>query len=273
MKFTEEMIEKAYAEFKTHNGFVSVMAHEIITYDFLIKNMKVTDFLKCCDISLPHLCICVAFVFSDNNKKQRYEQIRIYCEENEISFNKYKSIDFLINYKNNNFHGCNLEEENYAVFIKQRNDININKGDMEKTITGLSQKLLLAKEKKQKFGIIEYYSYFDIPIEQVKNYLCCVNEFKSDYIVVIDFIEKLEKLGQLEKIDVGTVLNPKSKRRIINDLYINDEVFKRITTHLLIAEYPIVTGTINYAYRLENEGNLGTLYKRKVKANFEKHIY
>jgi len=144
---------------------------------------------------------------------------------------------------------------------------------MEKTITGLSQKLLLAKEKKQKFGIIEYYSYFDIPIEQVKNYLCCVNEFKSDYIVVIDFIEKLEKLGQLEKIDVGTVLNPKSKRRIINDLYINDEVFKRITTHLLIAEYPIVTGTINYAYRLENEGNLGTLYKRKVKANFEKHIY
>ena len=117
---------------------------------------------------------------------------------------------------------------------------------------------------------MEYYSYYDIPLKLLKTYLCYADEFKKEYPIVINFIEKLEKTGQLEEIDVRTALIPKSSKHIVNDLYINDEVFKRVVSQLLIAEYPIMTGTINYAYGLNSEGKLGTLYKRKIKEKCEK---
>ena len=141
--------------------------------------------------------------------------------------------------------------------------------DYEQVIKELATQLRLAATKKVRFGIMEYYAYHSVDLLELKYYLDEQEEFKEDYELVRVFIEELELSKQLEVIEYEEALVPASEKRYINNLYYNDEAFRDSVTQLLITRYPILTGTLNYAYALQGRGKLGTLSKIKIKTKFE----
>lgn len=265
VKYNEQEILKAYDEFNSDKDWVSYNAHERVAYDFLQLNQSIDDFLKMRDITAMMLYYCLNSISKADTFEERMKRVMEYCEEHNIFFNKYFTLSYL-HQLGINQHMNQPVQEDYRILMAKGEEKEEN---YEQVIKDLASQIRMAASKKARYGIMEYYAYHSIDLLELRYYLDEQVEFKEDYELVRSFIEELELSGQLKPIAYEDALNPLSTKQYINNLYINDEALRESVSQLLITRYPVLTGTLNYAYSLQASGKLGTLSKTKIKTKFE----
>lgn len=78
----------------------------------------------------------------------------------------------------------------------------------------------------------------------------------------------MESKKELESINYDT---PKVEpKHVVNKLTYDEDALRETISNLMIARYPILSGTLSYAYVLHEKGRLESFSKVKVKAKFER---
>lgn len=271
-KFTELEIANAYLEFASDKEWVSGNAHEMIAYDFLLQNQYLDEFFAHRDIHYMHLYYCLKRLSDFEDKKKRHKAIQSYCQEQEIFFTKYDTLDYIFDIASLPSFKSNeqiLASAPKREFYKQEQDCVEHP---EIIIEKLNRQLLSAKKNHIPFGLMEYYSYYHMDILELKHYLDQLESFMPEYERVSRFIEPFYLLEQLETVSVDEIFHSRPEKKVIHNLYFNDERLKKVVGRLSLMGYPIMTGTINIALSMYEKGTLEELSKQKVKKMFEGRI-
>lgn len=266
VKFSKEDIERAYKEFSDDKEWVSADSHEIVAYDYLVSNMPLQQYLYKRGIFPLYLYCCLERISGADTLEERISLINDYCNKQNITYNQYQDIDMICKL------GNSIKEPGlYDGLMDLVNVQTIQNKEYEAVILELTNKLRLAMLLGVRFGLMEYYSYFNINLLDLKSY---IKKMKNgeEYALVLSFIDEQEEAKALEKVEYTSTLKVKEPKKVINDLYVNDHVFKQAVSKLLISRYPVLTGTLDYAYTLYEKGRLDNLSKQKIKTRFEEKI-
>ena len=269
VKYSEQEILRAYDEFNSDKDWVSADSHEIVAYDFLSRNQTLPEFFKERDIFPIYLYCCLDKISHADTYEQRKSLIETYCNENQIFFSQYQSLELVYRLKSTLYSPINLDAQ------VEYEDVITDIYDSEeciKVLPLLAHKLRCSVATNARFGIMEYYAYFDVDLLKLKRYIDSLEYLEPEYYIVRLFIESLEMSHALDKVDYEEVLAEDKPKSTINGLYYNGDVFKDSISRLLLHQYPVLTGTLNYVYELREKNELDSLSKQKIKSKFERKL-
>lgn len=261
-KYSEQEILEAYREFNSERDWVSLNAHDIIAYDYLKSNQPLLLFLKRRPIFPLYLYYCLNSIVKKEIFDSRNQAIAAYCKERQIIFDKYDDIELLYN--------LGMRHLLLPLTITEINEtlIGTDTNHYQELIVSLANQLRLSMKHQARFGIMEYCAYYSTDIRRLKKYLDCQQYFDDDSQLVYEFIADLESKKELESINYDT---PKVEpKHVVNKLTYDEDALRETISNLMIARYPILSGTLSYAYVLHEKGRLENFSKVKVKAKFER---
>ena len=266
-KYTKDEIERAYKEFASDKEWVNADSHEIVAYDYLVVNMPLQQYLYTRGLFPLYLYCCLDKISHADTLEERLALINAYCKENDIVYSQHQDIDMICKI------GSSIKTPAlYEGYMEMVNAPIYKKEEYESVISSLTHKLKISAISGVRFGIMEYYSYFDISLLELKDYIEQMPNIEDNYALALSFIESLESMNALEKVEYTDALKAKQPKKTINGIYINDRVFGSTVAKLLITRYPVLTGTLDYAYELYEKGRLENLSKQKVKSRFEEKV-
>lgn len=267
VKFAKQDIEKAYKEFSSDKDWVSAGSHEMVAYDYLVSDMPLQQYLYTRGIFPLYLFCCLDKISRADTLEERISLIDNYCKENNITYSQHQDLDMI--YKiGSSIHMPSL----YDGYMDIVSGTSYSKEEYEETILALANKLRMSMIFGVRFSIMEYYSYFNVSLMELKGYIEKMPNMKSEHALVLSFIEELESANALDKVEYTDALKAKEPKKVINCMCINDSAFRATVSKLLISRYPVLTGTLDYAYKLYEKGRLENLSKQKVKSRFEEKV-
>lgn len=267
VKFAKQDIEKAYKEFSSDKDWVSAGSHEMVAYDYLVSDMPLQQYLYTRGIFPLYLFCCLDKISRADTLEERISLIDNYCKENNITYSQHQDLDMICKI------GSSINMPSlYDGYMDIVNGTSYSEEEYEETIFALANKLRISMISGVRFSIMEYYSYFNVSLMELKGYIEKMPNMESEHALVLSFIEELESANALDKVEYTDALKAKEPKKVINGMYINDSAFRATVSKLLISRYPVLTGTLDYAYELYEKGRLENLSKQKVKSRFEEKV-
>ena len=207
------------------------------------------------------------FYNQGNNKSNNITLINDYCKKNNITYTQHQDLDMICKI------GASVNMPSFYEGYMEMVNAPIHKSEeYEEVISLLSHKIRMSMLSNVRFGIMEYYSYFNVDLLKLKSYIEQKPSIDTKNELVLSFINELESANALEKVEYTEALKVKEPKKFINGIYINDHVFRGAVSKLLVSRYPVLTGTLDYAYTLYEKGRLENLSKQKIKTRFEEKI-
>ena len=267
VKFTKEDIKRAYMEFSSDKEWVSADSHEIVAYDYLVSNMPLQQYLYAKGLFPLYLFCCLDKISHADTLEERITLINDYCKKNNITYTQHQDLDMICKI------GASVNMPSFYEGYMEMVNAPIHKSEeYEEVISLLSHKIRMSMLSNVRFGIMEYYSYFNVDLLKLKSYIEQKPSIDTKNELVLSFINELESANALEKVEYTEALKVKEPKKFINGIYINDHVFRGAVSKLLVSRYPVLTGTLDYAYTLYEKGRLENLSKQKIKTRFEEKI-
>lgn len=267
VKFTKEDIKRAYMEFSSDKEWVSADSHEIVAYDYLVSNMPLQQYLYVKGLFPLYLFCCLDKISHADTLEERITLINDYCKKNNITYTQHQDLDMICKI------GASINMPSFYEGYMEMVNAPIHKSEeYEEVISLLSHKIRMSMLSNVRFGIMEYYSYFNVDLLKLKSYIEQKPSIDTKNELVLSFINELESANALEKVEYTEALKVKEPKKFINGIYINDRVFRGAVSKLLVSRYPVLTGTLDYAYTLYEKGRLENLSKQKIKTRFEEKI-
>lgn len=257
-KYSEQDIIQAYLEFESDKEWVGRDAHEIVAYDFLSMNMPITDYLRQRKIFPLYLYCCLDRISHAETLSERFALVDEYCKKNGIAFSQYPSLEIVYRFGMDPIAAAMSNNKNITVlFDPKKCDVVAHQ---------LASLLRRSIASNASFGIMEYYAYFDLDIRELQAYLDSAVESKPELYIAKLFVEVLDMKHDLDEVDFHEAFKANSRVKKINNLYVNNETFRKNVSSLLTCRYPVLTGTLNYVYGLSEQK---TIEKQKIKSLFE----